>query len=181
LPPIPRLIVTQELMVYAMRSLNTTKPVVFGFSSDPVDCKLVQSWAHPGANLRLRSRPCSVGTPTRRPMMAASGWCATAICQSAMRRLHGWAERTRTGKCHFDNLVEISRKFSFDRTGRPWPRFTKRGWAAPSASNRGDVLYFRFYELAALAIENNMASSRPTRNSLAYMRGPVFAAGTTLT
>ena len=32
---------------------------------------------------RLRSRPCSVGTPTRRPMMAASGWCATAICQSA--------------------------------------------------------------------------------------------------
>jgi putative ABC transport system substrate-binding protein len=46
----PDVIVTQELMVYAMRSLNTTKPVVFGFSGDPVDGKLVQSWAHPGGN-----------------------------------------------------------------------------------------------------------------------------------
>jgi putative ABC transport system substrate-binding protein len=46
----PEVIVTQELMVYAMRSLSTPKPVVFGFSGDPVDGKLVQSWAHPGTN-----------------------------------------------------------------------------------------------------------------------------------
>jgi putative ABC transport system substrate-binding protein len=43
-------IITQEFMVFAVRSLNTAKPVVFGFSGDPVDGKLVQSWAHPGAN-----------------------------------------------------------------------------------------------------------------------------------
>jgi putative ABC transport system substrate-binding protein len=46
----PEVIVTQELMTIAMRSLNTAKPVVFGFSGDPVDGKLVQSWAHPGGN-----------------------------------------------------------------------------------------------------------------------------------
>jgi putative tryptophan/tyrosine transport system substrate-binding protein len=46
----PDVIVTQEFMVYAMQSLKTTKPVVFGFSGDPVDGKLVQSWAHPGGN-----------------------------------------------------------------------------------------------------------------------------------
>lgn len=46
----PEVIVTQELMVFAMRSLKTAKPVVFGFSGDPVDGKLVQSWAHPGTN-----------------------------------------------------------------------------------------------------------------------------------
>jgi putative tryptophan/tyrosine transport system substrate-binding protein len=46
----PDVIVTQEFMVYAMQALKTTKPVVFGFSGDPVDGKLVQSWAHPGGN-----------------------------------------------------------------------------------------------------------------------------------
>ena len=46
----PEVIVTQELMVYAMRGLNTEKPVVFVFSGDPVDGKLVQSWARPGGN-----------------------------------------------------------------------------------------------------------------------------------
>jgi putative ABC transport system substrate-binding protein len=46
----PDVIVTQEFMVYAMQSLKTAKPVVFGFSGDPVNAGLVQSWAHPGAN-----------------------------------------------------------------------------------------------------------------------------------
>ena len=46
----PDVIVTQELMVFAMQSLKTAKPVVFGFSGDPVDGKLVQSWARPGGN-----------------------------------------------------------------------------------------------------------------------------------
>src|SRR6478672_11159067 len=31
-------------------SLKTTKPVVFGFSGDPLDVQLVQSWARPGGN-----------------------------------------------------------------------------------------------------------------------------------
>ena len=46
----PEVVVTQELMVFAMRSLKTTRPVVFGFSGDPVEGKLAQSWAHPGSN-----------------------------------------------------------------------------------------------------------------------------------
>jgi ABC-type uncharacterized transport system substrate-binding protein len=46
----PDVIVTQEFMVYAMQSLKTAKPVVFGFSGDPVNAGLVQSWARPGAN-----------------------------------------------------------------------------------------------------------------------------------
>jgi putative ABC transport system substrate-binding protein len=46
----PEVIVTQELMALAMRSLQTTTPVVFGFSGDPVDGKLAQSWAKPGGN-----------------------------------------------------------------------------------------------------------------------------------
>jgi putative ABC transport system substrate-binding protein len=37
-------------MAIAMLSLQTAKPVVFGFSGDPVDGKLVQSWARPGGN-----------------------------------------------------------------------------------------------------------------------------------
>ena len=44
----PEIIVTQELMTLAMRSSQTTKPVVFGFSGDPVDGKLAESWARPG-------------------------------------------------------------------------------------------------------------------------------------
>jgi putative ABC transport system substrate-binding protein len=46
----PEVIVTQELMAIAMRLSQTAKPVVFGFSGDPVDGKLVQSWARPGTN-----------------------------------------------------------------------------------------------------------------------------------
>ena len=46
----PEVVVTQELMVYALRLTKTEKPVVFGFSGDPVDAKLVQSWARPGGN-----------------------------------------------------------------------------------------------------------------------------------
>src|SRR3989442_11081958 len=46
----PDIIVTQEFMIFAMQSLKTVKPVVFGFSGDPVDAKLVQSWPHPGGN-----------------------------------------------------------------------------------------------------------------------------------
>ena len=37
-------------MVFAMQSLKTAKPVVFGFSGDPVEGKLVQSWPRPGGN-----------------------------------------------------------------------------------------------------------------------------------
>jgi putative ABC transport system substrate-binding protein len=46
----PDVVVTQELMAIAMRNLRSPKPVVFGFSGDPVDGKLVESWARPGTN-----------------------------------------------------------------------------------------------------------------------------------
>ena len=46
----PDVVVTQELMAIAMRNLQSPKPVVFGFSGDPVAGKLVQSWARPGGN-----------------------------------------------------------------------------------------------------------------------------------
>jgi putative ABC transport system substrate-binding protein len=46
----PEVIVTQELMTMALQAVKTDKPVVFGFSGDPVDVKLVQSWARPGTN-----------------------------------------------------------------------------------------------------------------------------------
>lgn len=46
----PDVVVTQEFTVYAMHRNQTTLPVVFGFSGDPVDGKLVQSYAHPGTN-----------------------------------------------------------------------------------------------------------------------------------
>jgi putative ABC transport system substrate-binding protein len=46
----PEVIVAQEFTVLALRSLKTTKPVVFGFSGDPLDVQLVQSWARPGGN-----------------------------------------------------------------------------------------------------------------------------------
>jgi putative tryptophan/tyrosine transport system substrate-binding protein len=46
----PEVIVTQELMVYAMRSLKPATPVVFGFSGDPVHAGLVESFARPGGN-----------------------------------------------------------------------------------------------------------------------------------
>jgi len=46
----PEVVVTQEFTVYAMHRIQATLPVVFGFSGDPVDGKLVQSYAHPGTN-----------------------------------------------------------------------------------------------------------------------------------
>jgi putative tryptophan/tyrosine transport system substrate-binding protein len=43
----PEVIVTQELMVFAMRSLKTAKPVVFGFSAHSMICAVVASpFAH---------------------------------------------------------------------------------------------------------------------------------------
>lgn len=46
----PEVVVTQEFTTYAMHRIQATVPVVFGFSGDPVDGKLVQSFAHPGTN-----------------------------------------------------------------------------------------------------------------------------------
>jgi len=46
----PEVIVAQEFTVLALRSLKTAKPVVVGFSGDPLDANLVQSWARPGGN-----------------------------------------------------------------------------------------------------------------------------------
>src|SRR5262249_47807541 len=46
----PEVIVAQEFTVLGLRSHKTTKPVVFGFSGDPLDVQLVQSWARPGGN-----------------------------------------------------------------------------------------------------------------------------------
>jgi putative tryptophan/tyrosine transport system substrate-binding protein len=46
----PDVIVAQEFTVLGLRSLKVTKPVVFGFSGDPLDVQLVQSWARPGGN-----------------------------------------------------------------------------------------------------------------------------------
>jgi putative ABC transport system substrate-binding protein len=47
----PEVIVTQELMVYAVQPLKPVSPIVFGFSGDPVEGKLVQSYARPGGNI----------------------------------------------------------------------------------------------------------------------------------
>ena len=46
----PDVVVTQELVTMAMQAVRADKPVVFGFSGDPVDVKLVESWARPGGN-----------------------------------------------------------------------------------------------------------------------------------
>jgi putative ABC transport system substrate-binding protein len=46
----PEVVVTQEFTTLAMLRNQSTLPVVFGFSGDPVDAKLVQSLAHPGTN-----------------------------------------------------------------------------------------------------------------------------------
>ena len=47
----PEVIVTQELTIYQVRSLNTAASVVFGVSGDPVEAKFVESFARPGGNL----------------------------------------------------------------------------------------------------------------------------------
>jgi len=46
----PEVVVTQELMVYAVQPLQPMMPIVFGFSGDPVDGKLVDGLARPGGN-----------------------------------------------------------------------------------------------------------------------------------
>jgi putative tryptophan/tyrosine transport system substrate-binding protein len=46
----PEVVVTQEFAALAMLRSQATLPVVFGFSGDPVEAKLVQSLAHPGTN-----------------------------------------------------------------------------------------------------------------------------------
>lgn len=47
----PEIIVAQELLVYPVLRLKPEIPVVFGFSGDPVEGKLVDSFARPGRNL----------------------------------------------------------------------------------------------------------------------------------
>jgi putative ABC transport system substrate-binding protein len=47
----PDIIVTQELVVFAVQRLRPAIPIVFGFSGDPVSGKLVDSLAHPGGDL----------------------------------------------------------------------------------------------------------------------------------
>jgi putative ABC transport system substrate-binding protein len=46
----PEVVVTQEFMAIAMLLSKAAKPVVFGFSGDPVGARLAQSWARPGGN-----------------------------------------------------------------------------------------------------------------------------------
>lgn len=46
----PEVIIAQELMVYAVQPLKPASPVVFGFSGDPVEGKLVESYPRPGGN-----------------------------------------------------------------------------------------------------------------------------------
>lgn len=46
----PEVIVTQELTIYAVQSVNTAAPVVFGVSGNPVDAKFVESFGRPGGN-----------------------------------------------------------------------------------------------------------------------------------
>jgi putative ABC transport system substrate-binding protein len=46
----PEVVVTQEFMAIAMMLSKAPKPVVFGFSGDPVGARLAESWARPGGN-----------------------------------------------------------------------------------------------------------------------------------
>jgi putative ABC transport system substrate-binding protein len=46
----PEVVVTQEFMAIAMLLSKAPKPVVFGFSGDPVGARLAQSWSRPGGN-----------------------------------------------------------------------------------------------------------------------------------
>ena len=47
----PRVVVTQGPAAQAMRRLDSGVPIVFGFSGDPLEGKLVQSLARPGGSL----------------------------------------------------------------------------------------------------------------------------------
>lgn len=46
----PEVVVAQEFAALAMLRNQATLPIVFGFSGDPVEAKLVKSFAHPGTN-----------------------------------------------------------------------------------------------------------------------------------
>ena len=72
----PDVVVTQELMAIAMRNLQSPKPVVFGFSGDPVDGKLVESWARPGTNFTgMKANGVDV--------IVAAGFPTTLACKVA--------------------------------------------------------------------------------------------------
>lgn len=47
----PDVLVAQGAMVLGARNLDTQVPIVFGFSGDPVEAKLVTSFSRPGGNL----------------------------------------------------------------------------------------------------------------------------------
>lgn len=47
----PEVIVAQEILVFAAQRVRPNMPVVFGFSGDPVQAKLVQSFGRPGGAL----------------------------------------------------------------------------------------------------------------------------------
>ncbi len=47
----PNVLVAQGAMVLGARNLKTQIPIVFGFSGDPVEAKLVTSFSRPGGNL----------------------------------------------------------------------------------------------------------------------------------
>src|SRR3974377_1933505 len=46
----PEVIVAQEFTVLAFRGVRRDKAVLFGLRGDPLDVKLVESWARPGGN-----------------------------------------------------------------------------------------------------------------------------------
>jgi putative tryptophan/tyrosine transport system substrate-binding protein len=47
----PEVIVTQEFMVFPVKALTSTIPIVIGFSGDPVPVKLIDSYSRPGGNI----------------------------------------------------------------------------------------------------------------------------------
>jgi putative tryptophan/tyrosine transport system substrate-binding protein len=47
----PEVIVTQEFMVFPVKALTSTVPIVIGFSGDPVPVKLLESHRRPGGNV----------------------------------------------------------------------------------------------------------------------------------
>jgi putative ABC transport system substrate-binding protein len=47
----PDVLVAQGAMVLGAKTVDSTVPIVFGFSGDPVEAKLIASFARPGGNL----------------------------------------------------------------------------------------------------------------------------------
>src|SRR5215207_6796515 len=47
----PEIVVTQELMVFAVKGLTSAIPIVIGFSGDPLQVKFVESYRRPGGNI----------------------------------------------------------------------------------------------------------------------------------